>query len=83
MKTKKKFKFINLTKKKFKIKNKNLKKKYKKSKKIKTKSKYIIKKYKKTKKNIKGGNVCYNFPSLHNCRWCGSMCHDTLSCCLN
>ena len=80
MKTKKKFKFINLTKKKFKIKNKNLKKKYKK---IKTKSKYIIKKYKKTKKNIKGEIICYNFPASHNCRWCGSMCHNTLYCCLN
>ena len=81
MKTKKIFKFINLTKKKFKF--KNLKKKYIKSKKIKTKNKYRIKKYKKTKKRIKGGNICYNFPSSHNCRWCGSVCHDTLNCCLN
>ena len=82
MKTKKKIKFINLTKKN-KFKNKNFKKKYKKVKKTKAKNKHRIKKYKKTKKHIKDENICYNFTSSHNCRWCGSMCHNTLSCCLN
>ncbi len=87
MKTKKYKKYINLTKKN----NINNKKKYKFKnvpKKNKKTRKKIIKKYKKTQKNINGGynnleNICYNFPSSHNCRWCGSMCHVTQECCLN
>ena len=73
-KNKKNKKYINLTKKN-KIKNKKTRRKR-------------IKRYKKTQKNINGGynnleNICHNFPSSHNCRWCGSMCHTTQKCCLN
>lgn len=56
---------------------------------IKTRKKRI-KKYIKSrkKKYIKGPyeiieNVCYNFSEEYNCRWCGSLKHDTYLCCLN